>query len=594
MGLAASQARLLFITSRQSDVSAQMQRISQQNIVLARDSEEVSNTYDRMLASAEANETTSTSSSSGTNLVASGSSPANLSYAYMMGETGATSGKTPYILTDTSNRVVLNSSMATRLGLSGTGTGKEFQTKITSAESFLQKVASSEVANAYRNSANGSAYQASVSINSLFSSMSSRNYVTPQSINPGSEEFNSLARSNNAINVFSESSDCIVAYYADDTDLNKCGDWKNGRYMNITKKGKTLQELYNSAGSLSGCVMLGSTPQANDSSYGDISGIKTNLGNLVNSIGSQLTTGLAGLGLNAEAVSSAVKTSTQSVSTQYLNNIYWDEGKGSEAYNNSTKWKAARASAQKCITDMGGTWGNDWSQVFDDGAQKYDESAVAIGMMAASNLSGIVATRTFDEGNYNTWQFTVNAGNLVKDIVEDLFTTLSKSSGDSIYTEADYGGNKSVDCDKKVTLKLTAPSGGSSDENTTKANYYLKIYEQLCSNGWTVDADADDMNKLQEKIKNYTYKINGNNYTNSDSVDEVSDSSSSSSTTYTKEQAERYYEREKSKIQRKEKQLEQELTKLQTEYSSLTNDYNSVKSIIDANVQKSFQYCQTG
>ena len=48
------------------------------------------------------------------------------------------------------------------------------------------------------------------------------------------------------------------------------------------------------------------------------------------------------------------------------------------------------------------------------------------------------------------------------------------------------------------------------------------------------------------------------------------------------------------KIQRKEKQLDTQLTKLQTEYSSLTNDFNSVKSILDANVQKSFTYCSNG
>ena len=50
MGLAASQARLLFITSRQNDVSAQMQRVSNQNMILARDEDEVSEKYNRMLS----------------------------------------------------------------------------------------------------------------------------------------------------------------------------------------------------------------------------------------------------------------------------------------------------------------------------------------------------------------------------------------------------------------------------------------------------------------------------------------------------------------------------------------------------------------
>ena len=49
MGLAASQARLLFITMRQNDVSAKMQRISNDKLILARDEEEVSEKYNKML-----------------------------------------------------------------------------------------------------------------------------------------------------------------------------------------------------------------------------------------------------------------------------------------------------------------------------------------------------------------------------------------------------------------------------------------------------------------------------------------------------------------------------------------------------------------
>ena len=61
-----------------------------------------------------------------------------------------------------------------------------------------------------------------------------------------------------------------------------------------------------------------------------------------------------------------------------------------------------------------------------------------------------------------------------------------------------------------------------------------------------------------------------------------------------KEEAKEFYDMEMAKIKRKEKQLDNDLTKLQTEYSALTNDYNSVKGIIDANIQRSFTYCQQG
>ena len=51
---------------------------------------------------------------------------------------------------------------------------------------------------------------------------------------------------------------------------------------------------------------------------------------------------------------------------------------------------------------------------------------------------------------------------------------------------------------------------------------------------------------------------------------------------------------EMAKLNMKEKQLDTKLQKLQTEYSALTTDLESVKSILNANIQKSFVYCQNG
>ena len=49
MGLAATQARLLFITARQNDVSAKMQKVSNDTLILARDKEEIATNYDKMI-----------------------------------------------------------------------------------------------------------------------------------------------------------------------------------------------------------------------------------------------------------------------------------------------------------------------------------------------------------------------------------------------------------------------------------------------------------------------------------------------------------------------------------------------------------------
>ena len=110
------------------------------------------------------------------------------------------------------------------------------------------------------------------------------------------------------------------------------------------------------------------------------------------------------------------------------------------------------------------------------------------------------------------------------------------------------------------------------------------MYDALVSKGWTVE----NTNSIKEKLENGTYKVNGDLLKNNEDLyEEVADEE-------TRAKAETFYDDEMRKIHRKEKQMDQDMTKLQTEYSSLTNDYNSVKGIIDANIQRSFTYCQQG
>ena len=58
-------------------------------------------------------------------------------------------------------------------------------------------------------------------------------------------------------------------------------------------------------------------------------------------------------------------------------------------------------------------------------------------------------------------------------------------------------------------------------------------------------------------------------------------------------QAEAWYKAETKKIKRKEDAMDMENTKLQTEYQALATDIASVQQILNSNIQKSFQYCQS-
>ncbi len=603
MGLAASQARLLFITSRQNDVSAQMQRISNQNMILARDEDEVSTKYNKML--------------SATTLQAADG--VDISYDSLMGASGAVNGLTSAnVLLNSAGKVALSASDIAKYGLAEAGNAGDITSKYPDAKSFIKAVTGSdEIAAAADSSDKPAAAGAStalsgkMSINDLLGKVATGtgevtngfvtttyNWIKGQFAYGGvtSGEFDDLANNNSAINVFNESSNGITAYFAlSDGVLDYDRDWKNGRITDIGKKTVSISDLYSNAGNMSSSIMLGSAMRASDKALPDLTGIKSNLNNLTNTIGAQLLTALSDLGFDAEAAKKAVTTSVGKYNKSYASNIYWDEGKGDgKVYDNSAKWAEARKSAL-AYAEKHGAYDSGWNDVFDDANQKYNEGAVAIGAMAATGLHGIVATRCSEQGSNNSWQFTLNLGNLVQDIVNDLMNTMS---GGAIYDE-DTSQNKVINQEKTVDVKLTAvkSSGGSSAPaktdatNESIASYYTSIYNALKNKGWATDTLVTDKTKLTEALKNGSYTIYANGTTsnakNSGLFTEVSDSDA-------KSKAEHYYEDEMRKINRKEKQLDTELTKLQTEYSGLTNDYESVKSIITANVQKSFTYCQNG
>ena len=603
MGLAASQARLLFITSRQNDVSAQMQRISNQNMILARDEDEVSTKYNKMLAA------TTLQAADGV----------DISYDSLMGATGAANGLTSAnVLLNSAGKVALSASDIAKYGLAEAGNAGDITAKYPDAKSFIKAVTGSDEIAAAADSSNkpaaagaSTALSGKMSINDLLGKVATGtgevtngfvtttyNWIKCQFAYGGvtSGEFDDLANNNSAINVFNESSNGITAYFAlSDGVLNYDRDWKNGRITDIGKKTVSISDLYNNAGNMSSSIMLGSAMRASDKALPDLTAIKSNLNNLTNTIGAQLLTALSDLGFDAEAAKKAVTTSVGKYNKSYASNIYWDEGKGDgKVYDNSAKWAEARKSAL-AYAEKHGAYDSGWNDVFDDANQKYNEGAVAIGAMAATGLHGIVATRCSEQGSNNSWQFTLNLGNLVQDIVNDLMNTMS---GGAIYDE-DTSQNKVINQEKTVDVKLTAvkSSGGSSAPaktdatNESIASYYTSIYNALKNKGWATDTLVTDKTKLTEALKNGSYTIYANGTTsnakNSGLFTEVSDSDA-------KSKAEHYYEDEMRKINRKEKQLDTELTKLQTEYSGLTNDYESVKSIITANVQKSFTYCQNG
>lgn len=130
-----------------------------------------------------------------------------------------------------------------------------------------------------------------------------------------------------------------------------------------------------------------------------------------------------------------------------------------------------------------------------------------------------------------------------------------------------------------------------SDNEALISNFYDTLFNQICVNGWTENNEvATDASYLKEMLQNgmmYVtsmsddYYFYQNNYATDSFIKEVSDDAAIA-------QAESKYTTEKARINAKEQELDLKMKNLDTEISSLETEYEAVKKIIDGNVSKAF------
>ena len=609
MGLAASQARLLFITSRQSDVSAKMQRISNQNMILARDEEDVSTKYNNML------------SEKVIKLKDGYSDGISLSYDAIMGKNATNASKILTVGGDSTSpnyrKVVLSSGIAKDYGItSPNGGAKEFvNTEFgKSNKAFIAHVMGKsetdveDLLASYKakgGNSGGEGTSTTVKLEDILNGTSKGDKATGFTMFDDNSGHNLAvlgARTNdyyggadNLKNMKCNGSNSVGDYcnnlfqkdqYRDQFNISTSGDtgiygifgdgtnssWgTNGTDTNnanarIEQHAMSLNDLYNNAGNIKGTMLLGWSKFTTDEpTLGDA---LSQFDNLINSIGTTVTNSLSKAGLTDPDIVDLVQTTTSNYKDSYLKNLHYNK----QFYN-----------------DVSADKGYEW----DDQHFEHNEDAYAAALTASTShlpkyTDGIVAAAD----DKQTWIFAVDAGALVKHIIDDVIKGLVGESN----IDKDYAGNKTINKSTEYTI-LTKYSDGvgssGSSKSTTftadeqRANYLDTIYDKLVNKGWIIDDTVSDSSALQAKLENGTYYVGDKPLaSNDDMYEEVNK--------YTEKEADNYYDTEMKKIHRKEKQMDQELTKLQTEYSSLTHDYDSVKGIIDANIQKSFTYCQQG
>ena len=582
MGLAASQARLLFITSRQNDVSAQMQRVSNQNMILARDEDEVSEKYNRMLSG------TTYETKDGV----------NLSYDALMGAGAASSGAGAIITESSTGRVVLSKSLAASLlgaGAAATGSSADFKAMYGDAKTFAAKVSgSSDVANAVekiqQNGTNkNNNNTTTISINGIVSGLGGWTTKSVKEIDAsGNKSLKSwttdasqaLFGDNNGhktVDIFNQligsdytkvstNGNTVWGMWGNTIDANGVDRGQETTNNSFDVGSKSIKELYENADQYSTSLYLGSVKCKEWNDTPDYSTAITNFKAFVNGVGAALINQLSAMGLNKDVVTTTVNTQAQQL---------------------TKTWTTTKNDSDTFYKQRGQTLGRDWN----DRGFRNNEDSLGAATMACKGVVGITCASNTDSASAlggRTIDFACDAGLFVKTLIDSVAATITGGAckSDSASGDAQYDRSTAYTVSTKYLTVETngSPNTDPADTLTNQANYYINLYNQLAASGWTTDETVTDSSTLTEKLKNNTYYVNGRTASNSGMFKEKTDSNATA-------KAEAYWKTEMKKIQRKEKILDTQLTKLQTEYSSLTNDFNSVKSILDANVQKSFTYC---
>lgn len=210
-----------------------------------------------------------------------------------------------------------------------------------------------------------------------------------------------------------------------------------------------------------------------------------------------------------------------------------------------------------------------------------------------------------ESGNYNGWVSKGAAKNKNFGTKAISFSSLAESFltfyaqgkegyNDTYYIRQDGSKSAYVTDDYGYYYKIK----NNANENTTKEMYesefYSALFNNLCQNGWYENIYIDDKEYLDNALKNgqlFITSMNQDGYYYQDKYNAgeyIMEATDEDAIT----QAELEFTQKKSKINYKEEKLELDMKKLDLEISSLTTEYDTVKNLITKNVEKTFNMFQ--
>lgn len=598
MGLAASQARLLTITARKADCEFMSMNLSHQKLALSRNMERVSDEYQKALMA--------------TKLVydyqATGQSDMNLTYDLLMCPS-IYNDYYPKLVTDSKNRCVLNSAYAAAARAAGIPAEGLIGTPSSDIRNkFIEALANNNVITSYAAaSIQAVTYGNSVGLGNTISATVGTEQISYEQLIDLLKTTQGSADYGFALGI-NYSAD-YKAVMGDDPHNEGGGNNQTSYFPTRVDNGERLQVI---------------SPDGHETvHYGQSSSFNLSLAELLTSENSYMYTLLSAEG-QAWPVQDAIymqqhlvgdqnsflhwmsdqfysilgDTSAQSnLALQYaedaifdllypdssLQNLYSEfQGKKREDRDNRSNDADCQAAMNKIGTDVSNNKGKDadyWTVVNaarteylgvafegknDDHSGKKDRSVLSVnlGTLAQVYLTAYVEyMQGVDNTSYRYEKGKMSNANLYDPNEDDFTFTIASES--------------------------VIDDGGSD----MTAQFYDALFNQICMNGWTENAQIDDREYMTEMMKNGMVFISSmsddgyyyqSSYSNDKTVIEVADNEAIA-------QAEAKYSAEKAKIENKEDSLDLKMKNLDTEISSLDQEYNTVKSLISKSIEKSIK-----
>lgn len=271
----------------------------------------------------------------------------------------------------------------------------------------------------------------------------------------------------------------------------------------------------------------------------------------------------------------------------------------------------------------------DWVKAFDNYAKQYGfEFAVSTNGQITANGKVVVAARddSYAVDTTKTAEDYAKAREEIEALYGDHMGAISESSVDGEYSQktgsagseyinitytdmpqAEYAELVLKYCkehglDFNSVMNGTTPSfsrqentgiigddGQVSDAKTVRAaKYYYQIYSNAC-NGYVVDDKITNREYLNAQLENNTYKVDGKFASDNKDMFKLGLMEDCQKE---KDKIDTWYKKEQNKINMEETRIQSKQTLVQTELSALSTEKSSVESIIQKNIERSFVYCQ--